>query len=65
MTPATQAKLALALIGVVVWGWAVRVDDARLRVVGIGFLAAAVLLRFLRPGGARRASGPGSSSDEN
>ncbi|HEY0994725.1 MAG TPA: hypothetical protein VGD77_01920 [Gemmatimonadaceae bacterium] len=54
MTAVTQAKLALAVIGVVVWGWAVRVDDARLRLIGIGFMAAAVLLRFLKPGGPRR-----------
>ncbi|MHB1263120.1 MAG: hypothetical protein ACYC1S_01695 [Gemmatimonadaceae bacterium] len=62
MTPVTQAKLALAVIGVVVWGWAVRVDDARLRLIGIGFMAAAVLLRFLRPGGPRRGPRPEGDS---
>lgn len=61
MTPVTQAKLALAVIGVVVWGWAVRVDDARLRLIGIAFMAAAVLLRFLKPGGPRR--GPRREGD--
>ena len=48
MTRLTTAKLALAAIGIIVWGYAVRVDDPRLRLVGIAFLAAAVLLRFLR-----------------
>lgn len=53
MTPMTQAKLALVVIGVALWGWAVRVDDARLRLAGIAFMAAAVALRFLKPGAPR------------
>jgi hypothetical protein len=44
----TTAKLALAAIGLVVWGYGYRVDDPALRWVGIAFLAAAVLLRFWR-----------------
>jgi hypothetical protein len=49
MSPITTAKLALAAIGLIVWGYGYRVDDPALRWVGIAFLAAAVLLRFWRP----------------
>jgi hypothetical protein len=43
----TQIRLALALIGVLVWGYGTRVSDSDLRWIGIGFLAAAVALRFV------------------
>jgi hypothetical protein len=46
MSTITIAKLALAAIGLIVWGYGYRVDDGGLRWVGIAFLAAAVLLRF-------------------
>jgi hypothetical protein len=43
----TQIRLALALIGVLVWGYGTRVDDSDLRWMGIALLAAAVALRFV------------------
>ena len=46
MTRVTQAKLALFAIGIVIWGYGYSTDDAMIRWVGIGFLAASLLLRF-------------------
>jgi hypothetical protein len=46
----TQVKLGLAAIGLILWGYGYRVDDARLRLIGIGFLAAAAILRFVKRG---------------
>ncbi len=40
-------KLVLAAIGVVVWGYGARVDDAAFRLAGMIILGIAVLLRFL------------------
>jgi hypothetical protein len=42
----TPIQLALLIVGVVVWGFAQRTDDRVLTWVGIGFFAAAFLLRF-------------------
>ncbi len=50
LSPITLAKLALAIIGLITFGWGVRVDHEPLRWIGIAFLAGAFLLRFL-PGG--------------
>jgi hypothetical protein len=51
----TGAKLALAAVGVLIWAYGLRGDDPGLRWVGIAFLAAAFLARFLTrrapPGG--------------
>jgi hypothetical protein len=49
----TTAKVALAVIGLITFGYGMRVDHEPLRWIGIGFLAAAFLLRFL-PGGRTR-----------
>lgn len=43
-----HVKLAFAGVGIVVWAYGAQVDDARVRWVGIGLLAIAFLLRFLR-----------------
>ncbi len=43
----TGWKLAVAAVGIFIWGYGVRVDDAAFRWAGIGILAAAVLLRFV------------------
>jgi hypothetical protein len=49
MSGLTRIKLALALIGVVLFAAGVRLDDSRLRYIGIGFVAAAWILRFVKP----------------
>ena len=48
MTPMTTAKVALALAGILVWGMGVRLANPSLRWIGIGLIAAAVLLRFAK-----------------
>lgn len=47
MNPLSHVKLALAVIGLILFGYGVRADHDGLRWGGIGFLAAAVLLRFI------------------
>ena len=51
MTRLTQAKLAVGLVALAIWGWGVRVDDERIRWMGIALLVVAFLLRFLNPRG--------------
>ena len=48
MTPLTSAKMALMLIAAVLLGWGIRTDDPSLRWAGIGFLFAALVLRFFK-----------------
>jgi hypothetical protein len=43
-----QIRLGLALIGVALFGYGIRVNDDRLRWIGIGFLAASALIRSWR-----------------
>ena len=50
-----KVRLAIAAIGVVVWAWAFKVDDPRLRLTGIVLLAISLLLRWFGP---RRNSEP-------
>ncbi len=44
----TKIKLALAIIGIIVFAAGVRLDHSVLRWVGIGFVAAAFLTRFYK-----------------
>ena len=60
MSRLTTAQLALAAIGVVVWGWGTRSGDSRVGWAGIIMLAVASLLRFARR---RDPPPPGASSD--
>jgi hypothetical protein len=46
MSRLVQAKLALVVMGLTIWGWGYRVDDSFLRIVGIVVLLIAFLLRF-------------------
>jgi hypothetical protein len=48
MSDLTRFKLGLTLAGLAVFGAGIRFDSGRLRYIGIGFVAAAWLLRFLR-----------------
>lgn len=47
MTPITTARLIVALIAALLLGYGIRVDDPAVRWAGIGFLVAALLMRFL------------------
>ena len=44
----TQIQLALLAIGLIIWGYGQRIDDSRLTYVGLGFFAAAFVLRFFK-----------------
>jgi hypothetical protein len=44
----TEIQLALAAIGLVVWGYGARTNDPRLQWIGIAFFAAATGLRFFK-----------------
>lgn len=44
----TEIQLALAAIGLVVWGYGARVDERRFQWTGIAFFAAATALRFFK-----------------
>jgi hypothetical protein len=41
------ARTVLAAIGVVVWGYGYRMDDANVRLAAIAILAVSLLLRFV------------------
>lgn len=49
MSTLTRTKIALALIGLVLFGAGVRLERVELRWIGLGFVAVAWLLRFVRP----------------
>jgi len=49
MNIVSQLKLGLALAGLILWGYGVRAEINWLRWVGIGFLAAAAVMRFWKP----------------
>ena len=48
MSTLTQGKVALALIGILLFGAGVRLEREELRWIGLGFVVVAWLLRFLR-----------------
>ena len=48
MTHRTQIQLVCVIIGLVVWGYGQRIDDSRLTWIGLGFFAAATILRFFK-----------------
>ena len=47
MTRYLQIKLALAVIGLIMLIWGIRANDTFVRWIGMGFLAASILMRFL------------------
>ena len=48
MTPITTARLIVALIAAMLLVYGIRTDDEAVRWAGIGFLVAALLMRFIR-----------------
>lgn len=46
MTWLLKIRIGLAIVGIVIWGYAIRVDDAELRLAGIVMLAVSLVLRF-------------------
>jgi hypothetical protein len=49
MTPMLTARLILAFIAAILFGYGVRTENTALRWAGIGFLVAALLMRFIGP----------------
>ena len=49
MTWLMRIRLGIAFIAIVVWAWAIKVDDPRLRLTGIVLLAVSLLLRWFAP----------------
>ena len=47
MTKLARLKVVVGAVGVAVWAWGVRIDDQRVRWVGIALVAATFLLRLL------------------
>ena len=48
MSRLNQLKLGLASIGLIVWGYGARIGHNGLQWIGIGFLCAAAVLRFVK-----------------
>lgn len=46
MSRLLQIRLALAIIGIVVWGYGLLKEEATVRLVGIAVLALSLMLRF-------------------
>jgi hypothetical protein len=65
MSGLTQLKVGLAFIGLVLFGYGVRADNERMRWIGIAFLAAAAVLRFVGPRSSRRKRPVEEPDDEN
>lgn len=51
MSVLTRVKVVLALVGLALFGAGVRLEQGALRYLGIGFVAAAWLTRFVKSGG--------------
>lgn len=54
MSGLSQAKLGIALAGLILWGYGARVEVPWMRWTGIALLAVAAVLRFLTPPELRR-----------
>jgi hypothetical protein len=44
----TEIQIALLIVGMIVWGCGQRIGNGLLQYVGLGFFAAATLLRFVK-----------------
>lgn len=51
MSTLTKVKLGLTLIGLILFAYGARMDEALIRSIGIGFVAAAWVMRFIKPKG--------------
>lgn len=47
MTPLQMWRLTIAIVGVLVFLWGIKIQDETVRLVGIAFLVVALALRFL------------------
>jgi hypothetical protein len=49
MSTLTKVKLALTIMGLIIFAAGVRMDDSRLRGIAIAFVALAWVMRFYKP----------------
>lgn len=49
MSTLTKVKLGLTIIGLILFAYGARMDDALIRAIAIGFVAVAWVMRFIRP----------------
>ena len=49
MSPLTVAKVTIAVVGLLVFGYGIRVDSAAIRWAGVAVVAVAAALRFVKP----------------
>jgi hypothetical protein len=59
----TTIQLVLLVIGMIVWGYGQRIDNASFRLIGIAFFALATLLRFFRRSETRHVEEPDDVSE--
>ena len=64
MSRKTTFQLAFLIMGLIIWGYGQRVDDATIRLVGIAFFAVAFVLRFFRSSETRRISEESDETEE-
>jgi hypothetical protein len=48
MSRRTTFQVAFLVMGLIIWGYGQRVDDEKIRLIGIAFFAVATVLRFFR-----------------
>ena len=61
----TTVQLALLVMGLIVWAYGQRVDDARLRWIGIGCFAAGTMLRLFKSRHADASADASADADES
>lgn len=49
MSAVLALRLAILVVGLALWGWGARTDDASLRMIAIALLALSLVLRFYKP----------------
>ena len=65
MSRKTTFQLAFLVMGLIIWGYGQRVEDATVRLVGIAFFAVAFILRFFRSSETRRITDEAEEEDES
>ncbi len=66
MSTLTKVKLGLTIIGLILFAYGARMDQANIRVAGIAFVAMAWAMRFVRPraGHSTTDRSPGTGSED-
>jgi hypothetical protein len=65
MSRRTTFQVAFLLMGVIIWGYGQRVEDEKIRLIGIAFFAVAAVLRFFRRSETRHQYEDDATEDES